>query len=182
VELRPESGRGAEDHDDHKKPYGHVDRGVLGVARESRPHCGWICGWVGWGFFLPFHIREEGEAKGKLRAWSCREHALLRRGWRAVVALPHLIKLGLLPRARHISIDARHTDEVLRTTYDDDEARQGAIDNRRQLEHPGFFSFPFRGSSTDNYRALMSSRSFPFLLLSPPRWCECPTCLHPTHR
>jgi hypothetical protein len=46
VELRPESGRGAEDHDDHKKPYGHVDRGVLGVARESRPHCGWICGYV----------------------------------------------------------------------------------------------------------------------------------------
>jgi hypothetical protein len=84
VELRPESGRGAEDHDDHEKPCGHVDRGVLGVARESRPHCGWICGGVGWGFFLPFHNREEGEAKGKLRAWSCREHALLRR---AVVAL-----------------------------------------------------------------------------------------------
>jgi hypothetical protein len=61
----------------------------------------WICGGAGWGFFLPFHIREEeAEAKGKLRAWSCREHSLLRR---PVVAFPPLIRLS------QSSIDARHT-------------------------------------------------------------------------
>lgn len=57
VELRPEPGRDAADHDDHEEPCGHVDRGVLRVARESRPHCEWICGGVGWGIFLPFRRR-----------------------------------------------------------------------------------------------------------------------------
>ena len=35
VELRPEPGRDAEDHDDHEEPCSHVDRGDLRVAIES---------------------------------------------------------------------------------------------------------------------------------------------------
>ena len=47
VELRPEPGRDAEDHDDHEEQCGHVDRGALRIARESRPHCGWMGRGVG---------------------------------------------------------------------------------------------------------------------------------------
>ena len=51
---------------------------------------GYVESWVG--ILLAFlHQRGDGEAKGKLRAWSYREHALLRT---AVVALPPLIIFG----------------------------------------------------------------------------------------
>lgn len=40
VELRPQPGRDAEDHDHNKEEGGHVDRGVLRVPVKSRPHRG----------------------------------------------------------------------------------------------------------------------------------------------